>query len=191
MTEARTLRPQDRTGTRARLWTVFAAAVLLASCASPTAQSVNGAANPHDLDFITNAYQIILFDRQEGQLAQTEAKDPEVRALAAQLLDEANRFAAELAPAAAELGIKPPTDLRYNLRVRLTHMRLQHGLGFDEGYIDDQIASHEETLSAQEAMPNSGASPSIVGLAMRGTDLVRANLQKLKAVQRRMMMQGS
>ena len=161
--------------------------LLLAACQTPTAKPTAGsAANPVEVSFTTNAFQIIEFDRQEGKLAQTQAKNPRVKALAAQLTDEANGFAAKLAPVAADAGIRPPTELRNDLRVRLAHMQLQQGLDFDRTYIDDQIASHEEEVMLQDSMSTAGVSPAFASLMGQGQDIIRRNLDTLRSMQAQM-----
>jgi predicted outer membrane protein len=67
-------------------------------------------------------------------------------------------------------------------------MRLQHGLDFDETFINDQIASHQEALSIYEIMTFSQKSPQPRALAEQVRPLVRENLAQLQAVQRKMMM---
>ena len=163
-----------------------AALLLLAACQGQNARSTSGNANPAEVKFTTDAYQIIEFDRQEGALAQTEAKNPEVKALAQQLTNQANEFAARLAPTAATASITPPRVLREDLRVRLGHMRLQQGLDFDRSYLADQIASHEEVLRMQDGMNNEGVSPEYAALIKQGTGLLRTNLDRLRALQARM-----
>jgi len=164
----------------------MAAALLLVACQGQNAQSTAGSsANPAEVRFTTNAYQIIEFDRQEGALAQTEARDPEVKALAQQLTSQANEFANRLAPSAAEASITPPRVLREDLRVRLGHMRLQQGLDFDRNYVADQIASHEEVLRMENGMSNEGVTPQYVTLMQQGNALLQTNLDKLRAIQTR------
>ena len=162
-----------------------AALLLLAACQGQNAQPTASNTNPAEVRFTTDAYQIIQFDRQEGALALTQAKDPEVIALAAQLTNQANQFATQLAPVAMGAGITPPRVLREDLRVRLGHMQLQQGLDFDRNYIADQIASHEEILKMENGMGNEGASPQFRKLMQQGTSLLQTNLDKLRAVQAR------
>ena len=164
-----------------KILTAAAALLSLAACETPTATST-GPANPDEVAFVTNAYQIIKFDQEESTLAKTEAKDPRVQALAARLLDEANQFEAQLAPVAASAGIKPPTVLRDDLRVRLGHMRLSHGLDFDRSYLNDQIASHEEALRQEDAMKTHESGSRFADLAEHGEVLLTTNLQALKAL---------
>ena len=159
--------------------------LLVAACQNPDARvaSSGGSATPAEIAFTTNAFQIIDFDRQEGALAQVQAPDPRVRALAKLFIHEVNEFAGKRAPVAAAAGIKPPTVLRNDLRVRLTHMRLQQGQGIDRAYLDDQIASHEEVLLMQNSMDSSNVSPQFAALMKDGTAIVTKNLDALRALQ--------
>ncbi len=167
--------------TTIRTLTTAAVLLSLAACETPTARST-GSANPAEVGFVTNAYQIIKFDQEEGALAKTEAKDPRVQALAARLVEEADQFEAQLAPVAASAGITPPNILRNDLRVRLGHMRLQHGLDFDRSYLDDQIASHEEALRQEDVMKTQESGSRFADLAERGEVLLKTNLQALRAL---------
>ena len=166
--------------------TAAAALLLLAACnnqnAKPTSSAVS--VNPAEVQFTTDAYQIIEFDRQEGALARTQAKNPAVRAISEQLTNQANDFAARLGPTAAAASIRPPSILREDLRVRLGHMRLQQGQDFDRTYVGDQIASHEELLRMQGSMSEGAVSPQFAALMRDGTTLVRDNLEKLRTLQR-------
>ncbi len=157
--------------------------LLLAACQSPVAKPTASSANPAEVSFTTNAFQIIQFDQQEGKLAQTQARNPRVKALAQQLTDQANQFAARLGPVAADAGIKPPTELRNDLRVRLGHMQLQQGQDFDRTYVDDQIASHEEEVMMQDSTNGAGVSPAFTSLMGQGQDIIRRNLDTLHGLQ--------
>lgn len=163
-----------------------AALLVLAACQSQNAQPTASDANPAEVRFTTDAYQIIEFDRQEGALARTQAQTPAVKAIAQQLTSQANEFATRLAPTAAAASIKPPSILREDLRVRLGHMRLQQGLDFDRTYVTDQIASHEELLRMQGGVNPGVVSPPFATLMRDGTSLVQENLEKLRVLQRQM-----
>ena len=167
-----------------RCLSAAAALLLLAACNNQNARPTSGGANPAEVQFTTDAYQIVEFDRQEGALARTQARSPAVKAISEQLTSQANEFASRLAPAAAAASIRPPSILREDLRVRLGHMRLQQGLDFDRTYVGDQIASHEELLRMQGGMNEGAVSLQFATLMREGTTLVRENLEKLRALQR-------
>ena len=156
--------------------------LLLVAC--PTAKPTAGSAvNPAEVSSTTNAFQIIEFDRQEGKLAQTQAKNPRVKALAAQITDEADGFADKLTPVAADAGIRSPTELRNDLRVRLGHMQLQQGLDFDRTCVADQIASHEEEMMMQDSMSGAGVSPPFAALRDQGQNIIEQTLDTLRGLQ--------
>ncbi|HTR17712.1 MAG TPA: DUF4142 domain-containing protein [Acetobacteraceae bacterium] len=167
----------------------FAAVLMLAGCESPVAQP-GPDANPYDAEFITNAEQIIMFDRAEGELAETQAESVEIRNFALDLVRQANEVDAQIKPVAKQLGIRLPDVLRYDLRVRLGHMRYQHGLDFDRTYVDDQVASHVEWFRMAEAMPASGASEPIKTIAAESSTIIKRNTDRLLVLQRKMMIAG-
>ena len=173
----------------AMLLPLLGAAAALAGCQTTqaSASSPTGDMSGSDLEFVTNAFDIIAFDRDECTIAQTSAKSPEVRALAAKLLSEANQFDADLRPVAAESGIKPPTVLPSRLRIRAARLRLGQGPDFDRSFLADQIASHQDILNFQYVVLSSTTSnPKLAELSRRGDGLVRANLAQLQVLQSRL-----
>ena len=163
---------------------------MLAACESTRSKSSSDV-SASDLEFVTNAFNIIEFDLQECTLAQTQAQSSEVRAIAAQLLRDALSFKARAAPVAASAGILPPTVLRPDLRVRVAHLRLNQGLDFDKTFIEDQIFSHQDALNMQEMVANTPGNPRIAALSREGTSIVRTNLAKLRALQLKIMLRSS
>ncbi|HKM56099.1 MAG TPA: DUF4142 domain-containing protein [Isosphaeraceae bacterium] len=69
--------------------TMPAALLTLAGCKSTTATSVVDM-NPADLDFVTDGYNLVQFDIQEGELAQTYAKSRAVKDFATTLVADAH-----------------------------------------------------------------------------------------------------
>jgi predicted outer membrane protein len=164
-----------------------AALLAVAGCRGTATSAPGGDMNPADLEFVTEAYNIITFDREECSLAPTYAQTPAVKEIAAHLLNDANAFAAKLDPIIKARGINPPAELRTDLRVRLLHIRLNRGLDFDRSFIDDQIASHTEVLARRELLIGTpGQSPQIVALAKEGIQEIRENLAALRAIQRQL-----
>ncbi len=160
----------------------------LAACGT-TQSTSTGDMSPDDLDFVTNAFNIIQFDRDECTIAQTQAKAAEVRAIAAELLKQANDFDAQLRPIAAAAGISPPTVLRTGLKIRAGRLRLGQGSDFDRSFIEDQIYSHEDALNMQQMLMDlPGGNPQLKALSRQGTALVQTNLAKLHALQRQLML---
>jgi predicted outer membrane protein len=185
----------DKVTRRTALALAMPAALLtLASCAPPTAaSSPGGSMNAADLEFVTQAYNLILFDIQEGELAPTSAKTQAVRDIAAKLVSDARTAQARLDPILKQAGIVPPTDLRSDLRIRLFQARRVGGrLDFDKRFIDDQIASHQEFLDRYDMMASTpGENPQLVALNADVLPLVRQNTATLHAIQKQLIMMGS
>ncbi len=166
-----------------RLAILIATGAALAGCDTTSSHSPTDMSSA-DLDFVTAAFNIIEFDRQECTLAATQAKSPAVRALAAQFLQQANAFDMRLRSITEAANVQPPTVLRTDLRVRVAHLRLNQGLDFDRSFIEDQIASHTDALDMQDRMSHTqGAHPQLQALAKEGLELLRENLGKLRVLQ--------
>ncbi len=163
--------------------TWLALAASLAACTSPPAT-----VSEQDLDFVTYATAIIRFDREEGKLAQTESKNPAVLAAMAEMTRDADFAGARINAAAARAGIRPPGVLPSDLRVRLAHMRPQQGVDFDRNYVNDQLYSHENNLAALEDEAANGTVPELKALAQAAVPAVRANIARLRPLQRTLPM---
>ena len=118
---------------------MLAALFALAGCGTKATPAPGGGdVSQADLEFVTQAWNIITFDREECSLAQTYAHSPEVKEIAAKLLNDANAFAVKLDQYMKARGINPPTQLRSDLRVRLYHLHINYGLDYDRSFMSDQ-----------------------------------------------------
>src|SRR5271165_5577670 len=131
-----------------------AALFAFAGCRTAATSAPGGGVNQADLEFVTQAWNIITFDREECPLAQTYAHSPEVKEIAAKLLNDANAFAVKLDQFMKARGINPPTQLRSDLRIRLYHLYVNYGLDFDRSFMGD----HKQ-LPPPAATPPSGLPP--------------------------------
>ena len=163
-----------------------AALLTLAGCKSTTATSV-GDMNPADLDFVTNGYNLVQFDIEEGELAQTYAHSQAVKDLATKLLADAHLAQEQFDPVIKAAGITLPSELRSDLRIRLFHIRRDRGLDFDRSFVDDQIASHVEFLDRYNMMKDTpGQNPQLVALAAQARPYFVKNLADLRAIQKQL-----
>jgi predicted outer membrane protein len=169
-----------------------AAGLGLAACARSVATAKPGAtATPADVAFITNAYDVIHFDNEVCMIADAHATNPKVKALAARILQETESFRIKIGPIAQADGIQPPQALRNDLRVRLVHARLQNGVDFDQTFLADEIASHQEALQLSEMMMNDASGdPRLQAFAREGQDLLKQSLRVLTALQKQVGMSG-
>ena len=166
--------------------TMPAALLTLAGCKSTTATSV-GDMNPADLDFVTNGYNLVQFDIQEGELAQTYAKSRAVKDFATTLVADAHLAQEKFDPVIKAAGITLPSELRSDLRIRLFHIRQDSGLDFDRSFVDDQIAAHVEFLDRYNMMEDTpGQNSQLVALAAQARPYFVKNLAALRAIQKQL-----
>jgi predicted outer membrane protein len=166
------------------------AGLALAGCQRTESMAKPGStANQADLDFITNAYDVIHFDTELCQTAEQQSTDPKVKAMAARILQEAEIFRAKVKPIADAEGIQPPQVLRNDLRIRLGHARLQTGNSFDQTFLADEIATHEEALQRAEMMMSEpGGNPQLQAYAKEGVQLLQGNMGQLVSLQKKVGM---
>ncbi len=110
----------------------------------PSQQILTGQiVNQADADVVTESYRIVQLDNQEGQLAATQSSNPQVRAIAAELISRANRLYPGLEEQIRRTGITPPRTLPEELQGKLNHIRTLRGQAFDRQYLSDQIDTHQ------------------------------------------------
>ena len=170
-----------------------AAAILASSClpgCGRTEATAPGQAHvsAYDLDFITNLYNVVEFDREiiASELARTP--DPRVAALARDLLAEANALAAEVEPVADREGIVQPTQVTFqrgsDLHTRIASVMATGTYNFDQEFLSDEIDSHEEALRrAREMSDQPAGDPQLKAISVRATALLKTNLGRLNALQ--------
>jgi predicted outer membrane protein len=174
---------------------VAAAAIamsLLSGCGRTEATAPGQAhVSAYDLDFITNLYNVVEFDREVigNELGRTP--DPRVAALARDLLSEANKLAAEVKPIADREGIVQPTQVTFqrgsDLHTRIASVMATGTYDFDQEFLSDEIDSHEEALRrAREMSEQPAGDPQLKAISLRATALLTTNLARLNALQKQL-----
>lgn len=122
-----------------------ALAAFVLSVAGCKGAAADGLAWPSYDDFADQASNIDAFDREECRLAQTRARSPQVRALAAQMLARIDGQGS---------GARTvPDALTAELRVRAYRLRFAQGGEFDAAFVADQIYSRERALASRDSPP--------------------------------------
>ena len=136
-----------------------------------------------DANFVTEGYRIVEMDNQEGQLAATQSGNPQVRALAADIVAKANRLYPLMEDAIHKNGITPPRELPRDLQARLDRTRSLKGVAFDRAYLADQVETHERALRVFQAEQARTQDPSMRSLVEQSAPVVQDDLGKLQALQ--------
>jgi putative membrane protein len=167
-------------------------AVPIAGCATraqaplPQEQILTGQQlSQADANFVTESYRIVEMDNQEGQLAATQSNNPQIRALAAEIVSKANQLYPPLQDAIQKNGITPPRELPADLRGRLDRTRVLRGAAFDRSYLADQVDTHQRAIAVFEAEQARTQDPTLRALVVRALPVVQEDLGKLQALQPR------
>ena len=142
----------------------------------------------YDLDFVTNLYNVVEFDKEVIGQELARTGDPRVQALARDLLRQANEISAKVKPIAESEGIQPPEALsfqqRADLHTRIASIMATSTYNFDQEFLNDEIYSHEEALRrVQQMNQEPSGDAELKSLAQEAEGLLRTNLDRLKALQ--------
>ena len=113
-----------------------------AAAAPPSAPQTNA-------DFVTALAASDLFEIEAGKLAQQKGQSAEVKGLGRMLQEEHRRSSEELKALLAKSNppVTPPTTLPPDLQARLQQLQGLTGEQFDQRWMAEQKASHQETLA--------------------------------------------
>jgi putative membrane protein len=98
-------------------------------------------------DYVTNAAIADLYEVRSSQLAQTRSQSQEVRAFAQQMITDHTATTNQLRPLASGAGLSLPTTLDARRQQMLQNLESASADDFDDRYIDQQTAAHQEALT--------------------------------------------
>jgi putative membrane protein len=168
---------------------LFAATLPIAACGTkaltplPQQQILTGEKlNQADANFVTASYQIVQLDTQQGQLAVAQATDPQVRAIAGELIEKARSLYPHLEDAIRANGITAPTRLPRELQRRVDELSALHGRAFDRAYLTDQIESHQHAVAVFRAEQARTQDASMRSLVEQALPVVQDDLTRLQTL---------
>lgn len=125
-----------------------------------------------------------LFEIATGKLAQQKGLSAAVKSLGATLVDEHTKASNELKAAAAKVpGVALPVVPPPALQARIDALKGLQGEAFDRQFLADQIASHQQTLTALNAYAATGEAQPLKEHAAKATGVVQQHLNELNRMQ--------
>ncbi|MCW3798395.1 DUF4142 domain-containing protein [Sphingomonas sp. BN140010] len=153
----------------------------VANMAAPAGASV---AAPQ---FAAQAAGSDLFEIASGKLAQQKGESAGVKRFGEQLVEEHTKSSNEMKAALA--GVQPaialPSAPPAELQARLQALQGLSGKQFDQRFIADQIASHQQSLAAVNGYIASGDNPALRDWARKATGVIQKHLQQLNRMSQR------
>lgn len=97
--------------------------------------------------YVMNAAISDLYEVQSSQLALERTQSAAVRSFAQQMITDHTATTNMLRPIATQAGITPPSALDTRRQEMLENLRAASADDFDDRYIDQQTAAHQEALT--------------------------------------------
>ena len=166
------------------------AACAIAGCVSTVASAPPASvATPRDLAFITELTKVVAFDRTLIREELSRPGDPRVKALASDLLEQAEGIDAKVRPIAERDGIQPPDAVMIeraaDRHARLATPETAGRTDYDEAFLESEILSHEQAVAAVDTFIHQpSGDPALQKLSVEGIIRLRFNLQRLEALQK-------
>lgn len=137
-----------------------------------------------EIDFVTRASIGHLFAIMESQLAIGRTGDPNIKALAQQLVEDHQKAQAELEPAANGSSAAVATALDGDHQARVMALQSKSGADFDKTYVADQGEIHSNTLTLYADYMLLGDNARLKALAIKMIPITEAQLRKTQALSR-------
>jgi len=162
--------------TRLELTTAIAATLLAAAA---MAQSTNST----DEKFLKDFAQANAAEVKAGELASTQAQNPEVKAFGKHMMDDHSKTLTKVTEVAGKshVDVKEKPDLMHKGKDAL----LEHkdGAKFDAAYLKAQVDDHEDAVKLLQKEVKEGQDPAVKQLASQALPVVQRHLDMAKQLQ--------
>lgn len=140
---------------------------------------------PDPADFLEIAAQGGMAEVEMGNLASTKATNAEVKAFGRMMATDHAKANAELKALALRKNIPLPVDIGSH-KETLEDLNEAIGADFDMMYIDVMVDDHETDVAAFQKQADGSADPDIKAFAAKTLPVLKAHLEKIKAIQAKM-----
>ena len=132
--------------------------------------------------YVQDAATSDMFEIQTSQLALEKATLPSVKTYAQMMIDEHGQSTAELKAAAQAAGLTVPAALPADKQTKVEALRGLSGQAFDQQYLADQRAGHQETLAKVNTYLASAPAGPLKDHASKVTGVVQKHLNALEKI---------
>ena len=135
-------------------------------------------------DFIDSAGSSDLLEIAESKLALSRSSNAKIRGFAAMMIAAHGKSTAALQAAADASGeaANMPSALPDELQAKLAALTRSPSGTFDRAYVADQIATHQDALSALKTYARDGDTPALKKFAAGAVPIVEDHLTRAKAL---------
>ncbi len=168
------------TGTAA----LFASALLCLPAVAAPGQASNAATTPEG--FATTAGHINKAEVQLGQLAQSKASNPDVKAFGETMVQDHTQAEAKLKEAADKAGVTLPDTLDRKHQDLLEQLQQKSGAAFDTMYINTMVQGHEQAVQMLKEASAQLSSEPLKQWASQSLPIIQGHLERARAIQQKL-----
>lgn len=135
-----------------------------------------------DASFFKNAAAGGLAEVAAGRTAEKQARNPQVRDFARQMVKDHSAANQQLAALAQKKGISVPDAPDGKHQQALLELQGKQGPAFDKDYVEGQLADHKDAVSLFEAAAKS-TDPEVSAFARKTLPTLQHHLEMVQALQ--------
>ena len=134
---------------------------------------------PSPQDFIMAAAQSDQYEILAAHLAEVQGQEPQVRAFAAEMIQDHTRLTADLRRAAQASGLPAPgSGMSSDEAALLSGLQGLRGAAFDKAYARQQVLAHTQAAAVEESFAEAGADLGLKTAAQAALPTIKALLTK-------------
>ena len=122
------------------------------------------------------------FEIESAKIAQNKATAPALKQFAAQMVKDHTASTAKLKTAAASANVTPAPALTAEQNANLEALRAASGAEFDNVYKQQQVAAHQQALSALQGYAANGEAASLKTFASNTAKVVEGHLKEVQGM---------
>ena len=161
---------------------VNAAQDATAAAVGTMAASSTAATNSTD-GFVTGLATSNMYEIRSGQIAQTKGQSAAVKAFGKMMATDHTALTNKAQPAVATSGKPVPTELDQRRKGMIDNLNAAGAADFDQAYLSQQEAAHEETLILLKGYADGGDDAGLKAIAVGAIPKVQAHLEQVRELQ--------
>lgn len=160
---------------------VILSVIWLAGCAGGS-----GISSMTPNSFLTDAAEGSIAEIQLSTLALTRTQNPEVRALAQQIITDHLSVTETVKPLAEKKSVKLPLELNSARKSLLDKLTKMSGAEFDREYVKAMVEDHEKDVKAFQGQSQAGTDAEIKDFASKTLPKLEMHLAMARELQNKM-----
>lgn len=132
--------------------------------------------------FVTNAAISDMYEIEAGKIAQEKGQAQAVKDFGAMMVKDHTASSNEMKPLAQAANVTVPTQMDERRQGLIDNLRAASAADFDETYIDQQIAAHEEAHNLLAGYAQDGENAGLKAFAAKTAPIVQGHLEKARSM---------